>query len=138
MSTTTPATGDRAGPNHPRPAELPPGPTRGTLTERMRHGIAETVRNVRFITDRPPCLIEHLNYARRGEWSEEREGPARLLAEVYAWLVAMPISVVAYLIAWCAARPGRVLTALGLWVAIASALARVPFVGAIIPSWSHW
>ena len=120
------------------PAELPAGPSRGPATERARHGIAEAVRDLRFITDRPPCLLEHLAYARRGDWTDEMDGPLRVAAVVYAWTVAIPLSVAAYLLAWCAARPARFATALVLWITVASALARVPGVGALIPGWSHW
>lgn len=140
---TTPREEGRAsdGPARPdgqRAAALPAGPSRGPATERARHGIAEAVRDLRFITDRPPCLLEHLAYARRGEWTDELDGPLRVAAVVYAWTVAIPLSVTAYLLAWCAARPARFATALVLWITVASALARVPGVGALIPGWSHW
>ena len=121
----------------PAPVSTPTGLARGPLAERARHGIGRTCRDLRFVAERPPGLLEHLAYARRGEWTEELHGPLRTVAAVYAWAVAIPVSIAAYLLAWCAARPGRFATALAVGIAVSSTLARLPMVGALIPAWAH-
>jgi hypothetical protein len=91
--------------------------------------------DLRFASVRPPSLLEHLAYARRGEWTEEIDGAGRHAALVFAWLVAIPVSTVAYLAAWAAARPSRFFSALVVGLLVANALAQVPAVGWLIPGW---
>jgi hypothetical protein len=115
----------------------PTGVAGGPVGERARHEIGRTFRDLRFVAERPPVLLEHLAYVRRGEWTEQLDGPLRTAAAVYAWAVAIPVSIAAYLLAWCAARPGRFATALAIGIIVTSALARLPLVGALIPGWMH-
>jgi hypothetical protein len=121
----------------PAPVSTPTSLARGPLVERARHNIGRTFRDLRFVADRPPGLLEHLAYARRGEWTEELDGPLRTAAFVYAWAVAIPVSIAVYLLVWCTARPGRFATALAIGIAVSSTLARLSVVGALIPGWAH-
>jgi hypothetical protein len=144
---STPTTTDEAGRGGhsggagvnrwPAPVSTPTGLAGGSLTERARHGIGRTCRDLRFAAERPPGLLEHLAYAWCGEWTEQLDGPRRTAAAAYAWAVAIPVSIAAYLLAWCVARPGRFATALAVGIAVTSTLARLPVVGALIPGWVH-
>lgn len=121
----------------PAPVSTPTALAGGPLTERARHGIGRTCRDLRFAAERPPGLLEHLAYARRGEWTEQLDGPLRTAAAAYALAIAIPVSIAAYFLAWCVARPGRFATALTVGIAVTSTLARLPVVGALIPGWVH-
>jgi hypothetical protein len=90
---------------------------------------------LRFVSERPPSLLDHVAYAQRGEWTEELDGPRRLAAHAYAWAVAIPVATVAYLLVWASARFVRCLTLVAVVVLVATALAQVPVLGWLIPTW---
>jgi hypothetical protein len=94
-----------------------------------------TVGELRFVSERPASLLEHLGYARHGEWTEEIDGPRRQAALVYAWLVAIPLSTVVYLLAWAVARPGRFASMLAVGLLISTAAAQIPAVAWLVPDW---
>lgn len=139
MSTTTPPRPSQTRAPSPqgghRSAALPSGlrtdPVGTWAGRRVRGAFAD----LRFVSVRPPSLLEHLAYARRGEWTEEIDGARRHAALVFAWLVAVPVSTVAYLAVWAAARPSRFFSALVVALLVANALAQVPAVGWLIPGW---
>jgi hypothetical protein len=93
------------------------------------------VRDLRFVRERPPSLLDHLAYAHRGEWTEEIDGPRRHAGLVYAWLVAIPLSTVAYLLAWAAARPGRFGSVVVVAVLVTNAIGQIPVVGSLLGWW---
>jgi hypothetical protein len=97
--------------------------------------LSGTIGEPRFVSERPLSLLEHLAYARRGEWTDELTGLQRDLALIYAWAIAIPISTVAYLAAWAAARPGRFASVVAVWLLVATAAARLPVVGWLVPGW---
>jgi hypothetical protein len=114
---------------------LPAGPAGERAGHRMHALVSGIFSELRFVSQRPVSLLEHLAYARRGDWTEEREGYRRLAAVAYAWLVAIPISTVAYLLAWAAARPGRFIPFVAVVLLGSTALAQIPAVAWLIPGW---
>jgi hypothetical protein len=125
--------------------ELAGGLESGSVTEWAGHRLRMLVTGVfgelRFASRRPVSLVEHLAYARRGEWTEELDGPRRHAALFYAWLIAMPLSTLGYLLAWAAARPSRFVPVVAATLLIATALNQVPVLAWLIPDWltiSNW
>jgi hypothetical protein len=114
---------------------LPTGPASERVGHRLRTLVTGVFSELRFVSQRPVSLLEHLAYARRGEWTEEIDGPRRHAVRVYAWLVAIPISTLAYLLAWAAARPGRFISFVAVTLLVCTALAQVPAVAWLIPDW---
>lgn len=151
-NTSTNTTGDRAAttavgePGHTvLSPELVGGLKSGSVTEWASHRLRLLVTGVfgelRFASRRPVSLVEHLAYARRGEWTEELDGPRRHAALFYAWLIAIPVSTLGYLLAWAAARPGRFIPFVAATLLISTALNQVPVLGLLIPDWltiSNW
>lgn len=117
------------------PPALPAGPPAERVGRRMRALVTGTVGELRFVSERPASLLEHLGYARRGEWTEEIDGPRRQAGLVYAWLVAIPLSTVAYLLAWAVARPGRFASMLAVSLLSSTAVAQIPALGWLVPDW---
>jgi hypothetical protein len=126
-SPTPPATQAGAGGGpvvHPQP--LPAGASvRHRTRGRVRDLVTGTLGRPRFVSQRPPALLEHIAYARTGEWAVERDGPRRSLALVYAWLVAIPLATAGYLVAWVAARPGRFATAVVVTSTVVAAVSAI-------------
>jgi hypothetical protein len=88
------------------------------------------------VSERPPSLLDHLAYARRGEWTEEIDGPARHAALLHAWLVAIPVSVLAYAAVWVSARPGRFASVSVVFLLVTTALGHIPGLAWLIPRWA--
>ncbi len=65
-------------------------------------------------TDRPSLSLMW-GYAARGDWTTEAGLPRRA-GQVYAVLVAVPVTAVTYLLAWAAERPSRLAAAIVLLV----------------------
>jgi hypothetical protein len=135
------STGGQPGPVGPvqgtAPA-LPAGPADrpAGLHARLRAKAIEAAGELRFVCERPPSLIDHLAYARVGEWTEEIDGYRRHAALIWAWLVAIPISTLAYLTVWSTARAGRCASVVGVTLLLDTALARIPVIGWFIPAWA--
>jgi hypothetical protein len=56
----------------------------------------------------PPAELSALvRYAQDADWCDPTSRGWRLAGQVYAFLVAIPVSFVAYLVAWTVQRPGR-------------------------------
>lgn len=122
-------------PQPPVPAALPAGPPAERVGRKLRALVTGTVGELRFVSERPPSLLEHLGYARRGEWTEEIDGPRRQAGLIYAWLVAVPLSTVAYLLAWAVARPGRFASMLTVGLLSSTAVAQIPALAWLVPDW---
>lgn len=114
----------------------PSEPVGESLRHRLGRGLFGAWAELRFVSERPPSLLDHLAYARRGEWTEEIDGYARHLALVHAWVVAVPVSTLAYLAAWVSARPGRCWSFLWVTLLVTTALAQFPAVSWLIPAWA--
>lgn len=128
---------DTPGPRGPgavtHPHALPAGTSvRHRTRGRVRDVVTGTLGRPRFVSQRPPALLEHIAYARCGEWAVERDGPRRSIALAYAWLVAIPLATVGYLLAWTAARPARFATTLAVTTTVVLAL------GEIARAWGGW
>jgi hypothetical protein len=120
------------------PAAIPQsGPVAEQVAHRVRRGLFGAWKDLRFVAERPPSLLEHIAYAERGEWTEEIDGYARHGALVFAWLVAIPISTLAYLVAWASARPGRCVSTVAVFLLLSTAAAESPSVGWVIPRWAN-
>ena len=131
LSGSTSRPGEPA-PGGPRalPAASPPR-RRGLLS-----GLSSALTEPRWVSERPPSLLDHLAYARRGEWTGEIDGPARHAALVHAWLVAIPVTVLAYAAIWATARPGRFVSLSAVFLLVTTALGQVPAVAWFIPHWA--
>ncbi len=145
-----PARADRApvapGPAWPgqeiEPASSTPETTSSavsSLHERVHTGIQragrEFVSELRFVRERPNSLLDHIAYARHGEWSTRTDGWQRRVALAWAYTAAIPISTVAYLSVWAVARPGRAAAALAAVSTTATALNGLPVLGWFVPDW---
>lgn len=147
MSTTSPSTAARPRPEAAQNAPAtemagparhwPEGTTERTSAQRAWQRMRSATSELRFVSERPPSLLEHVAYAQRGEWTEEIDGGRRLTALVFAWLVAVPVSTAAYFTAWAAARPGRFVSVVAVGLLVSTALAQVPGLGALIPDWAR-
>ncbi|MBO0847830.1 MAG: hypothetical protein J2P20_00080 [Pseudonocardia sp.] len=130
---STDQTSEPAGAGKQRPAQARPDQSeplaleapKRSASERIKQRFAGTLAELRFVSERPASLVEHIAYARRGEWTEEIDGPRRHVAVLFAWFVAIPISTVAYLVAWWCARPGRFFTAALVASLVGVALAQI-------------
>lgn len=108
------------------------------LHARLRSGVVAAVRELRelrFVRERPSCLLDHIAYARSGEWITEEKGRARDLALLWAYLIAIPVSIVAYLAVWAVARPLRCACVTASGAVLATALNDIPVIGWFIPDW---
>ncbi len=95
----------------------------------------------RFWTERPPSLREHLDYATRGDWHPQLDGPARAWHLAYTRAVVLPGTTVAHLFAWAIARPGRFFPLLAVVTVLATALNAIPVIEWFIPdraTWTYW
>lgn len=114
--------GTATGTGHPR--ALPPATSMRHRTRgRARDLVTGALGGPRFVSQRPPALLEHITYARSGEWTTEHDGPRRSAAVAYAWMVAIPLATIGYLLAWTSARPGRFATTLVITGVAAATLA---------------
>jgi hypothetical protein len=139
MDDTTRTTRRQAGASpssgavHP---QLPPGPSARTRSRVGRRKLVSgTIRQLRFVNDRPVALREHITYATSGEWTTEHDGWRRSLALFYAHLVAVPVSTLCYLLAWLSARPGRFATALVVATTVWLALRTLPTLLISVEGW---
>ena len=131
------ATAAGAPPGGPavQPHPLPASPSmRHRTRRRARDLVTGTLGRPRFVSHRPPALLEHIAYARSGEWATERDGPRRAAALIYAWLVAIPLATAGYLLAWVSARPGRFATALLVTTTVVLALSEI---ARVLVGWSR-
>lgn len=108
-----------------------------TAAQRVRHRVRTGMSELRFVSQRPPSLLEHVAYAQRGEWTDEIDGGRRHTAVLFAWLIAIPVSTVAYFAAWAAARPGRFLSVVVVGMLVSTALAQIPGLEWLIPGWAR-
>lgn len=105
--------------------------------ERVRVWTAGQVEHLpRFVTERRPSLHEALAYARRGEWTAAKVGPARTWYVLHVWLITAPIKCFCAWVEWIAERAGRFWPALVIGVLLATALDPVPVVGWFVPDWA--
>lgn len=133
MSSTDATATELDGPVAQPPPAPPPQPPAG-LHHRLRTAVAaHTAELPRFVTERPPSLAEHLDYARRGEWSHQIEGPSRRAHLAYTRLVAIPVTAVALSVVWAVARPGRAIPIALVACLFATALNTLPVAGWLIP-----
>lgn len=90
----------------------------------LRSSLTQVCTPPRFVSERPVSLLEAIAYARRGEWTEapDGQGPARELALVYAYLVAIPVMSLAHLVIWVVERPARLATFLAVGIPSSFAL----------------
>ena len=111
-------------------------PSRERALHRARTGLFAALQQLRFVSERPASLIDHLDYAQRGEWTVEVDGYCRSLGLLYAWLIAIPISALAYFTAWASARPGRFISVLAVFMLVNTALIQIPGLRWLIAPWA--
>jgi hypothetical protein len=118
------------------PALPADAPVAVRLPGRVRARLAGLLAEPRFVSEPPASLLEHLAYARSGEWTDEIDSYGRHLALCFAWLVAIPVATVAYFAAWASARPGRFFSIVAVTLLVNTGLAAVPVIGWFIPRWA--
>ena len=92
----------------------------------------------RLLFEPQPSLQQHLDYARRGEWTDRDSGPPRAFHLLYTYLWVIPVTVVAFTAVWTVARPGRCATVGLIGTVVATALNAIPVVRALVPDWVTW
>ena len=102
----------------------------------VRARVGAAVGELRFVRERPSSLVDHVAYARHGQWTTEQEGQRRSAALVWAYLVAIPVSTVAYLAVWAVARPTRAAVVVAVAAVLATALNQIPYVELLVPDWA--
>ncbi|ANY10628.1 hypothetical protein [Pseudonocardia sp. HH130630-07] len=121
------------------PGEGEVAPSAPSLHDRIHTGLHEAgkdfVAELRFVRERPNSLIDHIAYARHGEWTNRKDGWQRRAALAWTYTAAIPVSTVAYLSVWAVARPGRAAAAVAAVSTTASALNALPVLGWFIPDW---
>lgn len=128
--------GDNPGHRDAEPTQggYGPGPS---VHERMRAAVIAAAGEIRWVSERPASLRDQIGYARHGAWTAEIDGRARHLQLIWAWVVAIPVTVVAYLAVWSVSRsPLRALAVWGVVAVVATVFNQVPGVGLLVPDWA--
>lgn len=99
------------------------------VQDRMRIAVGE----LRFVRERPSSLVDHLAYARFGEWTTQDDGQRRTAALMWAYLVAIPVTAVAHFTVWAVARPTRAAVVGALAAVLATALNQIPVLELLVP-----
>lgn len=120
----------------PGTAVAEPAGERPGLHRRLRAAATEAAGELRFVSERPNSLLDHLAYARSGEWTDQIDGQRRHLALLYVWLIAIPISTLAYAAVWASGRPGRFASMLAVALLAGTALDAIPVVEWFVPDWA--
>ena len=104
----------------------------GGIHDRVRAALGE----LRFVRERPSSLVDHLAYARYGEWTTQDDGQRRSAAVMWAYLVAIPVTAVAHFAVWAVARPTRAAVVTVIAAVLATALNQIPVVERLVPDWA--
>ena len=71
-----------------------------------------------MVWTQPPASLKDLaTYAKEAPWAA-RTGPIRVAGRVWCWLVAVPVSTLAYYLAWLCQRPSRLITVFVLYAVL--------------------
>lgn len=103
---------------------------------RIRDRVLATLGELRFVRERPSSLVDHLAYARVGQWTTQNEGQRRTAALVWAYTVAIPVTALAHFTVWAVARPTRAGVVAAVAAVLATALNQIPVVELLIPDWA--
>lgn len=119
--------------SHVKPISGGDGPGPG-LHERLRAAAITALGEIRWVSERPASLREQIGYSRNGAWTAEIDGRARHLQLLWAWAVAIPVTVAAYLTVWSVSRsPLRALAVWGVVAVLATVLNQIPGVELLVP-----
>jgi hypothetical protein len=119
-----------------RAADEPPAQLAGRMHQKVHAKVLEAGKELRFVSERPNSLRDHIAYAVSGEWTDQIDGRLRHLALIYVWMVAIPNSTIAYLWVWASARPIRFASFLAVTLTVNTALNQIPVVEWLIPDWA--
>lgn len=87
----------------------------------------------RFWSKPRPSVAQQLDYAHRGDYTTDDDGPARRWHLAFTYLVSVPLKAVGAYLDWCGDKPGRFFTVLPITAVLVTAANTLPVFGLLIP-----